>query len=94
MAYLPILDELFSSDSVVFVIIGIVVAVFISIKIAENRKKFIGMMVNFLIYVVCEAASNIHINYAIDLALLIIGAIAVGLFLGFLIGIVVSKIRK
>ena len=38
MKFLPVLSELFSSDSIIFMIIGFVIAVIISMKISDKRK--------------------------------------------------------
>ena len=43
MKFLPVLSELFSSDSIIFMIIGFVIAVIISMKISDKRKGFVGM---------------------------------------------------
>lgn len=94
MNFLPIIDELFSSDSIIYMIIGLIIAIVIScFKIRDKRKCLIGMLTGFIVYAVCEAALNIHINNALDLALLFIGTVAIGLFIGFLIGMAVAKIR-
>ena len=42
MKFLPVLSGLFSSDSIIFMIIGFVIAVIISMKISDKRKGFVG----------------------------------------------------
>ena len=43
MKFLPVLSELFSSDSIIFMIIGFVIAIIISMKISYKRKGLVGM---------------------------------------------------
>lgn len=94
MKFLPILDELFSSDSIIFMIIGLIIAVIISLKIKDIRKCFAGMAAGFIVYVVCEVISNIRTNNALEMALLFGGTVAIGLFVGFLIGAVGRMVRE
>lgn len=88
MKFLPILDELFSSDSIIFMIIGLIIAVIISLKIKDTRKCFAGMAAGFIVYVVCEVISNIRTNNALEIALFFGGTVSICLFVGFLIGAV------
>lgn len=94
MKFLPILDELFSSDSIIFMIIGLIVAVVISLKIENMRKCLSGVAAGFIVYVVCEVISNIRTNNVIEMALLFVGTVAIGLFVVFLIGTVIRKIKR
>lgn len=94
MRYFPILDELFSSDSVIFMFIGLVISIVIGIKMKNIRKSAIGMAVCLVIYGVCEVASQIRMNYLVEIIALFVGTIAIGGFIGFLIGIIVTKVRK
>ena len=94
MNYLPILDELLSSDSVIFMVIGLVIALITGIKMKDTKKNLLGAGVNLAIYGVCELFSNFSTNFLIELILLFIGTIAIGGFVGFLIGLIISKVRK
>ena len=94
MKYLPIFQELFESDSIIFMLIGLVLAVCIGIKLKEAKKIIIGLVSSFALYAVCELLSNIHTNYMIELILLFVGTIAIGGIIGFLISAIVVKIRK
>lgn len=94
MKYLPIFQELFESDSIIFMIIGLILAVFIGIKMNDTRLTIISLALSFALYVVCELVSNIHTNYMIELILLFAGTIAIGGIIGFLISTIVVKIRK
>ena len=65
MRYFPILDELFSSDSIIFMFIGLVIASIIGVKIKSTRKNLIGIIGSLIVYVICEVVSIIHTNFAI-----------------------------
>ena len=43
MRYLPILEELCSSDSVLFMVVGIIVALVISVKFCDTKRNLIGL---------------------------------------------------
>lgn len=94
MKYFPILDELFASDSVIFLLIGLAVAVAIGTKMNETRKNLIALIACFVLYAVCEVVSNVHINFMAELILLFIGTVSLGGIVGFLIGWIVSKVRR
>ena len=94
MKYFPILDELFSSDSIIFLLIGLALAVFFAVKMRDTKKILIGIIVSLIVHASCEAVSNIHTTFLAELLLLLVGTIAIGCFLGFGIGWIVSKVRK
>lgn len=93
MKYLPILEELFSSDSICFLIIGLVLAAFVGVRMKDTKKKRIGIIVSFVVYVICEVMSNIHMTFMTDLLLLFAGTIALGCLIGFGISLLVSEER-
>lgn len=94
MKYLPIFQELFESDSIIFMIIGLILALFIGIKMNDTRQTIISFALSFALYVVCELVSNVHTNYMIELILLFVGTIAISGIIGFLISTIVVKVRK
>ena len=94
MKFLPIVEELFSSDSIIFMIIGLIIASAVGLKIKDTRNCFVGMASSFIVYAVCEAVSNIRTNNAFELALLFVGTVAIGLFIGFLVVMFLVKIRE
>ena len=94
MKYLPILDELFSSNSIFILLLSLAITLILSMKLKDARKYLIGIVASFVVYAVCEALSNIRINNLIEITVLFAGTIAMGSFAGFLIGLVISKIRK
>lgn len=93
MGYLPILDKLFSSDSFIFALIGLVVAALFGLILKSEKINIIGLSVCFLVYVIAEIASNFIIgNYLLNILLLFVGTIAIDGIIGFLFRFVVSKI--
>ena len=94
MKYLPIFQELFESDSIVFMLIGLILAVFIGMKMNDTRKIMISLVSGFALYVVCELISNIHTNFMFEIILLFVGTIALGGIIGFLISTIVVKVKR
>ncbi len=94
MKYLPILQELFESDSIIFMLIGLILTALIGIKMNATRQTIVSLVLCFVLYVVCELVSNIHTNYMIEMILLFIGTIAIGGIIGFLVSTIIVKVRK
>lgn len=94
MKYLPIFQEVFESDSIIIMFLGLIVAVLIGMAIKNPKGKLIAMLISFGIYAVCEIISNVRTNFMLEIALLFVGTIAMGAIIGFLISYVISKIRK
>lgn len=94
MRYLPILEELCSSDSVLFMVAGVIVALFISVKFCDTKRNLLGLIGSFVVYAICEVLSNFHTNYMLEIALLFVGTLALGAFIGFLIGLIVTIVLK
>lgn len=94
MKYFPIFQELFQSDSIIFMLIGLAITVFIGIKLNEIKKIIVCLVSSVALYAVCELISNIHTNYLFELILLFVGTIAISGIIGFLISAIVVKIRK
>lgn len=94
MKYFPIFQELFESDSVIFMLIGLILAVYIGAQMKSARKTVIGFILNFVLYVICEFASNIHTNFLIEIILIIVGTAAIGGTIGFLISAILAKLEK
>ena len=67
MKYLPILQELFESDTIVFWIIGLVIAVFIGLRLNSKKQCLTAAVISIAVYAVCEAVSNIRSNYMTEL---------------------------
>ena len=95
MKYLSILEELFSSDSFFFALIGFVAATVIGILMKSAMKNIIGFCAGLIVYVIAEIMSNIiKGSYLLDILLLFVGTIAIGGVMGFLVEFVISKIRN
>lgn len=94
MKYLPIMDELFSSDSIIFLLIGLVVAFIIGLKLKAAKRITVGLVASLIVYALCEVVSNIPATFLIDILALFIGTVAIGCSIGFLIALIVSKIKK
>ena len=84
MKYLPILQELFESDTVIFMIIGIAVAVIIGLRLKHQKKYIMAIIISIVTYAICELASNIHTNFMLELILLFLGTVSIGCCIGFI----------
>lgn len=93
MKYLPILAELFSSDSIIFLLVGLVIAFVIGLGLKSAKKIAIGMVVSIIVYALCELISNIIATFLVAIIALFIGTVAIGCFIGFLSALIVLKIR-
>lgn len=85
MKYLPIFQELFESDTLILIVIGIVIAVIVGLRLKTQRKCIMAVVASVVTYVICEAASNMHTNFMVELILLFIGTVAIGCCIGFII---------
>lgn len=83
MKYLPILQELFESDSVIFLLIGLVVSAIVGIKLRDTNKRIDCAGTALLIYAICEVLSNLTNGYFAGILLLFLGTVALGGFIGF-----------
>ena len=88
MRYLPILEELCSSDSILFMVAGIIVALVICVKFCDTKRNLIGLIGSFVVYAICEVLTNFYTNYMLEIALLFVGTLAA--FIGFPIGLIVT----
>ena len=88
---LPILNELLSLDSVIFMVIGLAISLIIGIKANTKKTKLYGLFINLGVYVICEVISQFPITYLVALITLFIGTIAIGGTIGFLISLFIKK---
>lgn len=93
MRYLPILQELTESDTVIFLIIGLIAAVIAGLWQRHPGRCVKGIIEFAVLYAVCELLSQVHTNFMAELLLLFIGTAAIGGCAGFLIAAVVWRIR-
>lgn len=94
MKFFPIFQELFESDSFIFMLIGLAFAIILSIKINNSRRIITALVSSLGLYVICELFSNIHTNYLFEMILLFLGTVSIGGIIGFLISVVILKVRK
>ena len=94
MKYLPIIEELFQSDSLYIFLIGAVAALFTGLIKLSRKSRIILLCITAVIYVVCEAGMNISTKNSIGFPLFFIGTISLGAFAGFLVTAVFSIIRN
>lgn len=94
MKYLPILQELFESDTIAFLIIGIAIAHIIGLRFKSLKRCIIAIIVSAAIYFICEILSNVHTNYLLELFALFIGTTVIGCFIGFLICFLIRLIKN
>ena len=94
MKYFPILQELFESDTIIFLSIGIAIAVIIGLSNRNRKMSVRGIVVSLVIYLICEATSNIHTNYMIEFVLLVLGTMAIGGCVGFISSTFINLLRK
>ncbi|MDE6627673.1 MAG: hypothetical protein K2K56_15095 [Lachnospiraceae bacterium] len=84
MKYLPILQELFESDTVIFMIIGIAFAVIIGLRLTHQKKYIMAIIISIVTYAICELVSNVHTNFMLELILLFLGTVSMGCCIGFI----------
>jgi ABC-type transport system involved in cytochrome c biogenesis permease component len=94
MNYLPILQELFESDTVIFLIVGIVIAVIMGVFLKKQRKLMFALITSVVVYAICELISNIHTNFMIEIILLFVGTVALGCCIGFLVSLLIRRLRR
>lgn len=94
MKYLPILQELFESDSIIFLLAGMVVSAFVASRINSRKNLMMSAGFSLLLYVLCEAISNLHISYMTELLLLVVGTAAIGSAIGFAVMLIILPLIK
>ena len=94
MDYFPIFQELFKSDTVYFLLIGLVVAFWIGlIKMkAKTRRKLLFTSIG--IYVLSEVVLNLHQSYMLGFAFLFLGTFSIGAFIGIAFTMLINKFGK
>lgn len=94
MKYLPIFQELFESDSFIFMIFGIVMGVFAGLRLMKRQKLVPAALISAIIYGVCEILSNIHTTFLLELILMFIGTMAIGCCIGFLLCFLIRSLNR
>lgn len=85
MNNLSILQELFESDTVIFMIIGMVIAIMIGLQMKRQRMHVFAIIISIVVYAFCEFVSNLYANFSLAFILLLIGTISIGCCIGFVI---------
>ena len=93
MTYFPIVQELFESDLYIFILIGFVVALLIGLTNLIIKTRVILILVSLAVYVLCEIVLNTYTNNLMML-LLFIGAFSIGAFIGFVLTLIIYKLRN
>lgn len=94
MKYLPILDELISSDLIYILLIGIGIAIIFALVNKNCKKKVVVTIVSFIIYIGCEVLCNMIYNYLATIILLFIGCLALGFAMCSLAIFIIVSIKK
>lgn len=58
MKYLPILDELFASDSIIFLLIGLASAILMGIKMKGTKINLVGALISLLVCLIVFKIKN------------------------------------
>lgn len=94
MKYLPILQELFESDTLLFLILGILLAIVVGLRLREGKRLVPAIVISAAGYGVCEIASHIHTNFMLELILVFAGTVLLGGCIGFLACLVINRFRR
>lgn len=94
MKYLPILQELFESDTFLFMILGIIIAVVAGLRMQERKKLVPAIMISVVSYGICEMVSHIRTNFMLELILLFVGTVSVGGCIGFMVCLFIRVLRR
>jgi ABC-type transport system involved in cytochrome c biogenesis permease component len=94
MKYIPILQELFESDTVIFLIVGIVIAVIMVLFLKKQKNLKFAFITSVVVYAICELLSNMHTNFMLEIILVFVGTVALGCCIGFLVSILIGMLRR
>jgi uncharacterized membrane protein YccC len=94
MNHLPILQELFESDTRLFLIVGISIAVVMRMFLLNRKSVIYALAVSVVVYAVCELLSNVPTNFLVELILLFVGTVALGSTIGFLVSCFIGRVRR
>lgn len=91
---LPILQELFESDLVIFYALGLVAA-FLSSRFLKKEKLLgIGAAAAAALYLICEVIAIARSEYGIGIAVMVLGTLGLGGCLGFLIRLAITRYKN
>lgn len=93
MSHFPILQEMFESDSVYFMVIGLILGRIIGMKLKTPKRDLIAALISAAVYAVCEVLANHSISYMLAFVLLGVGTAAIGGCVALLLSALIEKIR-
>lgn len=93
MSHFPILQEMFESDSVIFMVIGLILGRAVGMKLKTPKANLVGALISAAVYAVCEVVANHSANYMMGFVVLGVGTVAIGATMALLISAVIEKIR-
>lgn len=93
MRYLPILEELFQSDTAIFLLVGLVFGTVMGTNRKISGKRRVGAGISLSLYALCEVIVNLHGSYLREILALFVGTAALGCFLGFLGCMIFARVR-
>ncbi len=93
MSHFPILQEMFESDSVIFMVIGLILGRTIGMKLKLPKANLIGALISAAVYAACEVLANHSAKYMMGFVALGVGTVAIGATVALLISAVIEKIR-
>lgn len=94
MKYLPIMQELLGSDTVVIFCIGAVAALILGLIMDNRDSRAYAVSCSLGLYLLSELLSNIRLSFLPEIALVFVGTIALGAFIGFAVSFIIKAITK
>ena len=94
MKYFPIMQELFGSDTVIFLLMGLAVALAAGIRFRSRKKAAAGAGISLLVYGVCEVGVYLSGHFLAEIILLLAGTLAIGCVIGFLAGVFFVRLPR
>lgn len=80
------MQELFEADTVLFLLVGLAVALAAGTRLRSRKKAAAGAGISLLVYAACETGVYLAGNYLAEIILLFLGTLAIGCVIGFLAG--------
>ena len=94
MEYLAIIDELFHSDTALFLFPALLIFVVVA-RILDTRKRIaIGLGISVGIYCICEVLIRLIHDFGVEFISLLVGTVALGAALGLIVGLILSFFRE
>ena len=94
MSHFPILQEMLESNSVIFAVVGLILGRAVGMKLRTPKRNLIAALISGAVYAVCEVLEQHPASYAMGIALLGVGTVAVGATVALIISAVIEKVRS